>query len=96
MPDLKQVIASLPLLPRLVRTGLTNQIVNDKQLTALPGDTGEYITISAEEGDGAADYYGEFSGGDPWVCPEIEKWAIDHGYTIEWENPGTLSVYVNV
>lgn len=48
------------------------------------------IYVSAENGDDAADYYGEFRGGDPWVCPRLEKWAEKRGCYWEWENPGCI------
>ena len=53
------------------------------------------LIISAEEGDDAADYYGEFRGGYPWINPKIEKWAKKHDLYIEWQNPGCLSVWEN-
>jgi hypothetical protein len=50
------------------------------------------LIVSAEEGDGAADYYGEFHDGDPWIDPELEKFAKKNGCFWEWENPGAISL----
>ncbi len=56
-------------------------------------DSDGFLQISAEHGDGLADYYGEFRGGYPWIHPELEAWAERHGCFIEWQDPGTLKVY---
>ena len=48
------------------------------------------LCVSAENGDGFADYYGEFRGGTPFIHPDLEKWAADHGGYWEWENPGCI------
>jgi hypothetical protein len=51
------------------------------------------ICVSAEYGDGAADYYGEFRGGYPWINPKLEKIATDNGCYWEWLNPGAIALY---
>ena len=38
----------------------------------------------------AADYYGEFRRGYPWVNPKLEQFLDKLGYMIEWYDPGTL------
>ncbi len=75
----------------------------------LDADWGGHFAISAElygRDDGFyeghkdlapggywADYYGEFTGGYPYVAPEIEKILDKYGLYCEWNNPGVLSVY---
>lgn len=48
------------------------------------------LFISAEEGDNAADYYGEYRGGYCWINPALEAWAQKRGGYFDWENPGTI------
>ena len=38
----------------------------------------------------AADYYGEFVSGRPWIAPELEAIAEKHGCYWEWENSGAI------
>ena len=38
------------------------------------------------------DYYGEFRGGYPWVCPELEAFAKAHDAYWEWEHPGAVAL----
>ena len=54
---------------------------------------GEWIKVSAEHGDDAADYYGEFRGGYPWINPILEKIAEANGGFWEWQNPGCIALY---
>jgi hypothetical protein len=42
------------------------------------------LYLSAEEGDGLADYWEMF------IHPELEAWADAKGYYWEWENAGCL------
>lgn len=46
-----------------------------------------------KEGTPAADYYGEFRGGYPWIHPDLEEAVKEIGYRIEWWDPGTLVAY---
>ncbi len=48
------------------------------------------LYISAENGDDAADYYGEFRGGDPYINPLLEDFAAKNGGYFEWENPACI------
>ncbi len=48
------------------------------------------LMVSAEDGRGFADYYGEFRGGYPWIAPELEQWAKTNGGYFEWQNAGTI------
>ena len=59
------------------------------------GFVDEYGTlcVSAEEGDGFADYYGEFHDGYPHIDPALEEWAAQSGQYWEWKNPGCIALY---
>ena len=41
----------------------------------------------------AADYYGEFRGGYPWIHPDLEEAVKKYGYSIEWQSPGEIKAY---
>lgn len=43
----------------------------------------------------AADYYGEFRGGYPWISPKLEAAVKGIGYHIEWYDPGTILAYLD-
>jgi len=71
-----------------------------------PWSEGAAVTVSAEHGDNAADYYGEGAlllqeelgrpvegAGLPWVNPKLEEWARGHGFYWEWVNPGVIAAY---
>jgi len=49
--------------------------------------------VSAEHGDSAADYYGEFRGGYPWINPKLEDLAKKYDLHWEWEHPGAIGLY---
>jgi hypothetical protein len=51
------------------------------------------IRVSGEEGDAACDYYGEGSGGYPWINPTLEQIAEANGCFWEWMNPGAIALY---
>ena len=51
------------------------------------------LQLSAEEGDGLLDYYGEFQGGYPYIHPELEAWAAAEGCFFEWDNPGSVTMH---
>ena len=53
----------------------------------------EYVAVSAEYGDDAADYYGEYRGGYPWINPKLERLAEQKKAYWEWENPGSLTLF---
>jgi hypothetical protein len=36
------------------------------------------------------DYYGEFRGGDPYINPQLVRWAEKRGMYWEWENPEAI------
>ena len=50
------------------------------------------LYVSAEEGDDAADYYGEYRGGDPWINPKLEELACNNDAFWEWQNPGCIEL----
>lgn len=50
------------------------------------------IRVSAENGDGAADYY-DGAGGYPHINSKLEKWASANGGFWEWVNPGAIAFY---
>lgn len=52
-----------------------------------------FVQVSAEHGDDAADYYGEFRGGYPWINPKLEKLAKEVGGYWEWVDPGSIALY---
>lgn len=58
-------------------------------------DNDGVIYVSAESGDNAADYYGEFRGGDPWINPLLIQWAHSNHGVWEWINPGQIAFYQN-
>jgi hypothetical protein len=48
------------------------------------------VLVSAEDGLNWADYYGEFSGGMPFIDKRLEEFATAHGMYWEWESPGAI------
>lgn len=52
-------------------------------------DDGE-LFVSAEHPDDAADYYGEFRGGYPWINPALETLARKENAYWDWVNPGQI------
>lgn len=56
-------------------------------------DYGALVCVSAEYGDDAADYYGEFRGGYPWINPKLEELAENLQCYWEWMNPGAIALY---
>ena len=51
------------------------------------------IWVSAEDGKYLADYYGEVTGGYPYINEHLEKFAKDRGMFWEWQDPGTISLH---
>lgn len=51
------------------------------------------VRVSAEEGDSAADYWGEFRGNCPWINPKLEALAEKYDCFWEWMNPGAIALY---
>lgn len=73
-----------------------NHIANITKLGFHAFDNGDYgalVLVSAEHGDDAADYYGEFRGNDPWINPKLETYARKHSCYFEWINPGCIGMY---
>jgi hypothetical protein len=80
------------------------------EFTPLPREAswspGSVVEVSAESGDGAADYYGEGlallaeelgkpveGAGLPWINPKLEAWAEAHGVYWEWVNAGVIAAH---
>lgn len=51
------------------------------------------VCVSAEDGRGWADYYGEFTGGFPTIDPHLEHFAKERGLNWQWQNPGVIALY---
>ena len=49
--------------------------------------------MKSDWGTPAADYYGEFRGGYPWIHPDLETAVEKYGYEIEWMSAGELKAY---
>jgi len=48
------------------------------------------LFVSAEDGQGFADYYGQFTGGYPYIDERLEKFAEKHGCYWEWQDAGCI------
>ena len=58
-------------------------------------EEGDIVKVSAEHGDDAADYYGEYRGGYSWINPKLEALATKYDAFWEWQNPGCIALYHN-
>jgi hypothetical protein len=54
---------------------------------------GVEIYISAEDGDGVADYWGQWNNEIPYIHPKLEAWAESHGSYFEWQNAGCIVAF---
>lgn len=72
--------------------GISGIHYNQKEEYIFLGDAGEGGIIGEIP---AADYYGEFRGGHPWVNPELENFLKDRNFGIEWFDSGTLVAFSN-
>ena len=54
------------------------------------------VSVSAEDGKGFADFFGEFRGGYPWIHPDLEAFAKEHKCHWEWDDPGSISIWEGV
>jgi len=69
-------------------------LIDDKELIAQCKKDSELATIIGSDfGLPAADYYGEFKGGYPYINPELEEAVSKYGYAIEWYDGGTLQAF---
>ncbi len=50
------------------------------------------LALSAEEGDGFLDYYGEFHDGYPFIHPDLVMWAKRYDSCFEWDDPGSVTL----
>ena len=71
------------------------KLATGKKPFVLPfAERGSLVMVSAENGDGAADYYGEFRGGGyPYIDPALEAFATKYDAYWEWVNPGQIAMY---
>lgn len=78
----EKFIKELPSLPVWGQDGK----VSSKQPVAFVRDA--FVLVSAEEGDGAAEYYG--INGFPFIYSELEKYARKNGGHWEWRDPSAI------
>lgn len=77
-----------------LRTEKIHTLIRDMGFEVVrKGERGPIAIVSAENGDNAADYYGEFRGGYPWINPQLEELAEKYDCFWEWENPGAIALY---
>lgn len=77
-----------------IKPQTATRLINEMGFHASVGiENGAVVDVSAEHGDDAADYYGEFRGNYPWINPKLERFATNHGLEIEWVNPGHIAFY---
>jgi len=88
MTKVQKLIETLPALDCMVFTANHELIEAKRKPHAFERDG--HLFISAENGDNAADYYGEYRGGYCWINPALEAWAKKRGGFFEWENPATI------
>ena len=54
----------------------------------------DIVKVSAEHGDGAADYWERSSlQTDDGISHKLDDWASKNGLYWEWENPGCIMAY---
>lgn len=81
----------LKALKALRRPDLMNNVPMPATLI-LDRDHKGQIIVSAEDGLGFADYYGD---GYPYIDQRLEEIAEYYGYFWEWETPGAIIAYEN-
>ena len=91
--NISKLIESLPSLTAIGFDSDNNII--EKQVKPYAFERDGCLFISAENGDNAADYYGEHRGGYCWINEALEAWAEKRGGYFEWENPGTIVFMYN-
>ncbi len=77
-------------------------IETTRPIVAFVGEDG-VLHVSAENGDGAADYHGELvrerrdENGEIvnafGICEELHRVARAHGFYWEWDDPGSISAW---
>ena len=87
--NVEKLLNNLPLLPVMVWNRETKE--HDDKLVAPHAFIRDgQLFLSAENGDDAADYYGEFRGGYAWINPILEKFATENKCYWEWQDAGTI------
>jgi thiol-disulfide isomerase/thioredoxin len=92
MTKVQKLIASLPALDGLEYIKGQGYVMAKVKPHAFERDG--HLFVSTEAGDFAADYYGEYCGGCPWINEELEAWAKKAGGYWEWQNPAAI-VFIN-
>lgn len=83
----------MPQMTRAKAEKLLSQLptINGVKPTGFVRGDEDYLTVSAEHGDGLVDYYGPK--GYPFIHPELEAWAKKKGMFWEWETAGSICLY---
>jgi hypothetical protein len=87
--NVEKLLNNLPKIPVLVWNRETREH-EDKLVAPHAFIRDGYLYVSAENGDDAADYYGEYHGGYAWINPILEKFATDNKCYWEWQDAGTI------
>lgn len=85
--NVQKLQASLPLIDSFVWVGKELVEAKVKPMSVIRDGM---LIISDEDGNGFIDYYGQFSGGYPFIVKELEAWAKSHGGYLEWNNPSEV------
>jgi len=79
-------------LPKIEAFDKSYDVVMQAPLSFIDGDT---LMVSMENGDMAGDYYGEYTGGYPYINPVLEKFAADNNGMWQWRDPSAIGFYAN-
>jgi hypothetical protein len=88
MTKVNKLIESLPMLDGIEH--IRGRGIVDIKTKPHTFERDGHLFISTENGDFAADYYGEYRGGYPWINEALEAWAKKRGGHWEWENPAAI------
>jgi hypothetical protein len=92
---MKTAVQLKALVDQLVTTGLHSKTFENIDINPRSFIRDGVVVVSAEDGPYWADYYGEFRGGYPWINPKLEEFATAQGGHWEWDNPGSISFYLD-
>lgn len=94
--EAEQLLAKLPELQVEVYKGNGRWVESKVKPVAWVNDDG-YLMVSGEDGQGFIDYYNEAAyelglpdADDPYINPQLEKFAEDNGYYWEWDSPAAV------
>lgn len=86
----KKLEKKLPLIDSYEWSKEQNDLVETRiQPQSFVCDRGR-LHVSAENGDGLVDYYGEFRGGYPYINKDLIAWAEKQGMFWDWDSPGSI------